>query len=110
MVLAIALCGCSIPLDSLTPSAGPREEPAASANIASLNRSISTNPDDPTSYNMRGLALMQAGKTDEALADFNKAISLDPNYGQAFANRGTIYRKSKRSEEALADYDRLLLR
>jgi len=75
-VIAIALGGCSIPLGSLTPSAEQQEEPAqstASANIAWLGRSIRTSPDDPTSYNMRGLALAQAGKFDEALADFNKA-------------------------------------
>src|SRR6516162_204630 len=75
MVVAIALGGCSIPLGSLTPSAEPREEPAqsiATANIASLNRGIRNNPDDPTSHNLRGLALTQAGRTDEALADFNK--------------------------------------
>ena len=57
---------------------------------------------------MRGSALAQAGKNDEALADFNKAISLDPNYGQAFADRGQIYRKTKRLDQAMPDYERAL--
>ena len=89
-LIAIALCGCSINLGSLSPSA-EREEPAqltSSSNIASLTEAIKNNPNDPQAYNMRGSVLAQAGKTEEALADFNKAVSLDPNYGQAFANRG----------------------
>ena len=109
--IAIALGGCSIPLESLSKSAPPQEEgtqQAATASIVSLAQAIRKNPDDPINYNKRGLALAQAGKNEEALADFNKAISLDPNYGQAFANRGTLYRKSRRFEEALADYERAL--
>ena len=107
---AVALCGCSINLGSLSPSS-EREAPAqltSSSNIASLTEAIKNNPSDPQAYNMRGSVLAQAGKTEEALADFNKAISLDPNYGQAFANRGLIYRKTKRFDQAMADYDRSL--
>ena len=106
-LIAIALCGCSINLGSLSPSA-EREEPAqltSSSNIASLTEAIKNNPNDPQAYNMRGSVLAQAGKTEEALADFNKAVSLDPNYGQAFANRGLIYRKTKRLDQAMADYE-----
>ena len=86
---AVALCGCSINLGSLSPSS-EREAPAqltSSSNIASLTEAIKNNPSDPQAYNMRGSVLAQAGKTEEALADFNKAFSLVSNYGQAFANR-----------------------
>src|SRR5476649_1474985 len=109
-LVAVALCGCSINLGSLSPSS-EREEPAqltSSSNIASLSEAIKNNPSDPQAYNMRGSVLAQAGKTEEALADFNKAISLDPNYGQAFANRGLIYRKTRRLDLAMVDYDRAL--
>jgi Flp pilus assembly protein TadD len=91
------LCGSSINLGSLSPSA-ERDEPAqlaSQSNIASLT--------DPQAYNMRGSVLAQAGRTDAALADFNKAVSLDPNYGQAFANRGLIYRKTGRLDQATDD-------
>src|SRR6202021_2128814 len=107
-LVAIALCGWSIPLGSLSPST-EREEPpqlTSSSNIASLTETIKKNPNDPQAYNMRGSVLAQAGKTEEALADFNKAIDLDPNYGQAFANRGLIYRKTKRLDQAMSDYER----
>src|ERR1700742_902550 len=78
-LIAVALCGCSINLGSLTPSSEQREEPArltSSSNIASLTETIKNNPNDPQAYNMRGSVLAQAGKTEDALADFNKAISL----------------------------------
>src|ERR1700730_15901396 len=110
VLLAFALCGCSINLGSLSPSS-EREEPAlptSSSNLASLTEAIRNNPSDPQAYNMRGSVLAQAGKTEEALADFNKAISLDPNYGQAFANCGLIYRQTKRLDQAMADYERAL--
>src|ERR1700691_1943811 len=109
-LVAVALCGCSITLGSLSPTA-EREEPpqlTSSSNIASLTETIKNNPNDPQAYNMRGSVLAQAGKTEDALADFNKAISLDPNYGQAFANRGLIYRKTKRLDQAMSDYERAL--
>src|SRR6201998_1427076 len=110
-LVAIALCGCSIPLGSLSSSPTERDEPpqlTSSSNISSLTATIKSNPNDPQAYNMRGSVLAQAGKTEEALADFNKAIDLDPNYGQAFANRGLIYRKTKRLDQAMADYERAL--
>ena len=109
-LVAIALCGCSINLGSLSPPS-EREEPArltSSSNIASLTETIKNNPNDPQAYNMRGSVLAQAGKTEEALADFNKAISLDPNYGQAYANRGLIYRQTRRLDQAMTDYERAL--
>ena len=109
-MVAIALCGCSINLGSLSPPREPEEPPqlTSSSNIASLTEAIKNNPNDPQAYNKRGSVLAQAGKTDEALADFNKAIGLDPNYGQAFANRGLIYRKTRRLDQAMADYERAL--
>src|ERR1700704_1522338 len=93
-LIAVALCGCSINLGSLTTTSEQREEPArltSSSNIASLTETIKNNPSDPQAYNMRGSVLAQAGKTEEALADFNKAVSLDTNFVQAFAHRGMIY-------------------
>lgn len=77
---------CSINLGSLSPSS-PEPEPTrltSASNIGSLSETIKNNPNDPQAYNMRGAALAQAGKSEEALLDFNKAISLDPNCGQAY--------------------------
>src|SRR5437016_4813034 len=75
--IAVVLCGCSINLASLTPSAD-KEEPApliSQSNIVSLSETIKADPNNPQAYNARGAVLAQAGKTEDALADFNKAIS-----------------------------------
>src|SRR5664279_5346915 len=108
--IAVALCGCSINLGLLTPSADKDEPPrlVSSGDMLSLGEAIKTDPDNPQAYNARGVALAQAGKTQDALADFNKAISLDPNYAQAYANRGLAYRQSKRLDQAMADYQRAI--
>src|SRR6478736_196957 len=106
-VIAIALAGCSIPLESLTPSAGPREEPTqstASANIASLSRSIRASPDDPVGYNMRGLALAQAGRTEQALDDFNRAIALRSDDAEALYNRGVLHQGERQYQSAIDDF------
>src|SRR5438552_2823117 len=111
---AFGTMGCSVDLSSLSPSAAEPEKQqtaqvAVTNNLGSLTEAIKNNPNDPQAYNMRGLVLAQAGKTEEALADFNKAISLDPNSASAFANRGLVYRKTGRPDQAMADYDRAIV-
>src|SRR5450755_2615600 len=108
--VAVALCGCSINLGLLTPSAD-KEEPAplvSPSNIVALGETIKSDPDNPQAYNTRGAALAQAGRTQDALADFNKAISLDPNYAEAYANRGLAYHQTRRLDQAMADYQRAI--
>jgi tetratricopeptide (TPR) repeat protein len=105
-LLAIALCGCSINLGSLSPSS-EREEPeqlTSSSNIAPLTEAIKNNPGDPKAYNMRGSMLAQAGKTEEARADFNKAISLRPDNAEAYYNRGLVYQAGQQHQSAIGDF------
>ena len=105
-LVAVALCGCSITLGSLSPTA-EREEPpqlTSSSNIASLTETIKNNPNDPQAYNMRGSVLAQAGKTEDALADFNKAISLRPDNAEAYYNRGLLYQGEKQHQFAIDDF------
>jgi tetratricopeptide (TPR) repeat protein len=106
-LIAVTLSGCSINLGSLT-SSSDEAKLTSPSNLASLSETIKKNPNDPQAYNLRGAALAQVGKTDEALADFNKAISLDANYGQAYANRGLVYRQTRHLDQAMADYERAI--
>jgi tetratricopeptide (TPR) repeat protein len=107
-LISVALSGCSIELGSLTSSSSPDQDPAKltspSNNIASLSEAIKKNPDDPQAHSMRGTALAQAGKTDEALADFNKAIELAPDNAEAYYNRGLLYQGEKQDQSAIDDF------
>jgi tetratricopeptide (TPR) repeat protein len=80
--------------------------PAASqaVNIASLTEVISSNPQDPGAYNMRGTAYGQQGRYNDALQDFNQALALNPGFYQALANRALVHRELGNSAQALADY------
>src|SRR6202140_5744742 len=93
--IAIALCGCSINLGSLSPepsSEAPKAVPAE-AEIA-----------DAQAYNLRGQALVRSGKTDEALAEFDHAIALDPHNADALYNRGLLYQSDKQHPLAIDDF------
>jgi tetratricopeptide (TPR) repeat protein len=93
--IAIALCGCSINLGSLSPepsSEAPKAVPAG-AEIA-----------DAQAYNLRGQALVRSGKTDEALAEFDHAIALDPHNADALYNRGLLYQSDKQHPLAIDDF------
>ena len=59
---------------------------------------------DAQADNMRGEALAQSGKTDEALAEFNQAIALDPNNAEALYNRGLLYQGEKQHQLAIDDF------
>eukprot|EP00752_Nemacystus_decipiens_P019541 g17597.t1 len=73
-------------------------------NIASLSEVISSNPQDPGAYNMRGTAYGQEGRYNDALQDFNQALALNPNFYQALANRALVHRELGNQSQALADY------
>jgi tetratricopeptide (TPR) repeat protein len=93
--IAIALCGCSINLGSLSPepsSEAPKAVPAG-AEIA-----------DAQAYNLRGQALVRSGKTDQALAEFDHAIALDPHNADALYNRGLLYQSDKQHPLAIDDF------
>src|ERR1700738_5187946 len=93
--IAIALCGCSINLGSLSPeprSGAPKAVPAG-AEIA-----------DAQAYNLRGQALVRSGKTDEALAEFDHAIALDPHNAHALYKRGLLHQDKKHHPLAIDDF------
>jgi tetratricopeptide (TPR) repeat protein len=93
--VAIALCGCSINLGSLSPEPSSEAPKAAPAG---------TEIADAQAYNLRGQALVRSGKTDEALAEFDHAIALDPNNADALYNRGLLYQSDKQHPLAIDDF------
>ncbi|WP_395623557.1 tetratricopeptide repeat protein [Sphingomonas daechungensis] len=61
---------------------------------------ISEKPASAQSFIDRGLLLLDAGKTDEAIADFDEAVKLDPQNSYAWANRGIAHAWKNDGKEA----------
>jgi tetratricopeptide (TPR) repeat protein len=98
--IAIALCGCSINLGSLSsePDNTPPPKVAAAGNTNSQGVS------DSQAASARGQALARSGKTEEALAEFDNAIALDPHNAQALYNRGLLHQGERQHQLAVDDF------
>jgi Tfp pilus assembly protein PilF len=94
--VAIALCGCSINLGSLS-SEPDKEAPRAAPGGASMAEAMAATT--------RGQTLGRSGKTEEALAEFNKAFEFDPHNAQAFLySRGLLYQGENQHQLAIDDF------
>ena len=76
------------------------------ASASSLSRSLA--PNDVDLINRRGVALLELGRPDEALAAFERLLAHDENYREALGNRGNALIKLNRAADALESYDRAL--
>ncbi len=63
-------------------------------------------PAHPYAHNNRGVAALDRGDLESALADFDHALAARPAYPEALANRGDLLRRLGRPAEALSDLDR----
>src|SRR4030088_651535 len=95
LLVAIALCGCSINLGSLS-SDPDNEAPKAAPGGASVAEALAATT--------RGQTLARSGKTEAALAEFDKAIALDPHNAQALYSRGLFYQGEKQHQLAIDDF------
>jgi tetratricopeptide (TPR) repeat protein len=59
-------------------------------------------------YLEQGIAHIQDGQLDAAIAEFNKAIDIDPSAAIAYLYRGIAYAGQDRLNEAIADYTRAI--
>jgi tetratricopeptide (TPR) repeat protein len=57
---------------------------------------------------MRGIALREAMRFEEALRAFDQAITINPADGAAYRERGVVYRELGRFEEALRAFDQAI--
>lgn len=73
--------------------------------ITEFTKSIDANP-TATALNERGIANVQKGHINDALADFDAAIKSDGKLGDAFNNRAYTFYKIGKRKEALADAER----
>lgn len=59
-------------------------------------------------YNSRAVALLRAGRVDEALRDLETALKLNPRSAHAYTNRAIALSIKGAQEQALADFDRAI--
>jgi len=61
-------------------------------------------PEDVTAHTGSGEALLELGKTDEALAAFEKAVAIDPTYTPAMSNLALVLARQGKSADAAAKF------
>lgn len=67
-----------------------------------------TIPKDAAGYNSRGIAYLNKGNLDRAIADYDMAIKLNPKYEYAYFNRGNAYQNKGNFDRAITNYDRAI--
>ena len=76
--------------------------------IPFLNKALEINPEDAGLYFNRGIAHIDNGDTDHAMADYVRAIELEPGFAEAYNNRSLIYRDSGMFDLSLQDCDKTI--
>ncbi len=69
---------------------------------------IRVRPDQGVYFNNYGAALLELGRTVEALAAFHRSVALRPNYADAHSNLGLAYDRLGRPAEARAAHEKAL--
>jgi uncharacterized caspase-like protein len=89
-----------------------RANPAPPPNISNPVLPVPATPQTSASdaersrvaYN-QGIAALERGDFDQAVADFSEVIRLQPTYAWGFNSRGYSYHKKKEFNRAVVDYD-----
>ena len=76
--------------------------------LASHDKAIQLNPNNPQAHNNRGSALQSLHQYQAALESYDRAIQLDPAYAEAHANRANALMALKQYEPALESFNRVL--
>ncbi|AOP36426.1 hypothetical protein A0128_20660 [Leptospira tipperaryensis] len=72
--------------------------------IEFYSRDLDANPDNPSSFNNRGLAKSKSGNEEAAIADYNQAIEQKQDYAIAYNNRGFAKIKISDYQGAIEDF------
>ncbi len=69
---------------------------------------VASAPANAAAHINLGSALIDKGRTDEAIACFDKAIEIDPRYAPAHSNLGKALHDKGRTDEAIARYNKAI--
>lgn len=72
--------------------------------IASCDRLLQQNPDDPTAWLMRGMALENSNQYREAVKSYNHVLTIQPSDHLAWFKRGALLEKLGMYDEAAKSY------
>ncbi|MFM7788460.1 MAG: tetratricopeptide repeat protein, partial [Microcystis panniformis] len=76
--------------------------------IASYEKALQFNSEDPDIFNNLGLALFNAGLFEQAIISYDKVLKIQPDYYYAWDNRGDALRSLGRFSEAIDSYKQAL--
>ncbi|MDB9477290.1 serine/threonine-protein kinase, partial [Dolichospermum circinale CS-537/03] len=76
--------------------------------IASFDKAIAIQPNNPNFWNDRGNALGRLEKYKEAITSYDKAIAIQPNYYESWSKRGLALCYLQREEEAISSFDKAI--
>jgi len=89
--------------------AGQKNNPKKAVEL--IGRAIESDPNNKAAgaahMNM-GLAFMELGKLDAALASYDRAIAINSEYADAHYSRAVVLQALRRTDAALAGYDRVI--
>ena len=71
-----------------------------------LDRAIAADSRNATAYLWRGIAWLDLGYFERALADFNRCLELEPNYSNALRHKALALVSSGKVDEALELFER----
>jgi Flp pilus assembly protein TadD len=63
-------------------------------------------PSNPGAHNSLGVALVQTGKLEEAIAHYRQAVAQNPQYAEAFNNLGEALAAQGDDEQAIAQFEK----
>lgn len=66
-----------------------------------LKKAISSHSGDPEAHYDLGVALVRAGKLDDAMGSFVAAIKRDPRFAEAHYNLGVVFAKKGMIDDAI---------
>jgi tetratricopeptide (TPR) repeat protein len=76
--------------------------------LVAYDQAIQTDPTNPIAYQTKGDALVEQGRSAEALALYDRAITLAPHYGSAYSSKGKALYALGRYEEALMAFEQAI--
>jgi len=83
---------------------GRKDPKSVQQSLDQFTAAVTLAPQDVTAQTGQGEALLELGKTDEALAAFEKAVALDPTYTPAVSSLALVLAKQGKSAEADARF------